>query len=666
MTYVDVYGKPVRLGRKLGTGGEGSVFEIEGQHAYVAKIYHQPAAADKAVKLDLMVKHAPAQVASFAAWPQTTLHRQPGGPTVGLVLPRIDNAYEIHELYSPAHRKSKFPNADWRFLIRVALNCSVAFEALHEAGIVVGDVNQGNLFVTSNALVRLIDCDSFQFSAQDQLFLCPVGVGHFVPPELQSLNLSSVTRTTNHDNFGLAVMLFHLLFMGRHPFSGRYSGQGDMPIEQAISEFRFAYGTNAARFQMAPPPNTITLAQVPRQIALLFERAFVNGSENPQARPTAAEWSQGLKRLEDNIAACPTDPGHYYSNHLTLCPWCKIVDNGGPNLFISVSIGSIIGRSSHFDMDRSWERITEVARPEQYFPLRIPPPTQKIVPRKVEQEKDPNRLIRSGLGWLALICLVISPAGLFNYLIAIFTLPLFAIYGAWWGYLTAKSPRFKIRKARYQALEHARHERDRLLLDRQDQIDQATEAFDDAFDVLRQVKARYANLEAQRIQELNQLQQEAKQRQLDDYLQNCFLSAARIPGIGPGRLAALESYGVDSAFEIQKDLLQLVPGIGPDLTNRLLAWRSQKIREFRYSAARGVPRAILDHVELKHAQARLQLEQQIKHGPAKLNKIRQETSAVITRIDAAIARATLEVKQREADWKECQLPYAKWMRSHTK
>ena len=37
-----------------------------------------------------------------------------------------------------------------------------------------------------------------------------------------------------HDRFGLALVVFHLLFMGRHPFAGRYQHADDMPIEQAI------------------------------------------------------------------------------------------------------------------------------------------------------------------------------------------------------------------------------------------------------------------------------------------------------------------------------------------------------------------------------------------------------------------------------------------------
>lgn len=81
-------------------------------------------------------------------------------------------------------------------------------------------------------------------------------------------------RTQNHDAFGLAVLIFQILFMGRHPFSGQYLGAGDMSLERAIQELRFAYGSGAAARLMRQPPFTPDLATASPQVALLFERSF--------------------------------------------------------------------------------------------------------------------------------------------------------------------------------------------------------------------------------------------------------------------------------------------------------------------------------------------------------------------------------------------------------
>jgi hypothetical protein len=49
--------------------------------------------------------------------------------------------------------------------------------------------------------------------ANGKRFACEVGVETFTPPELQGKNLREVVRTANHDNFGLAIMVFLLLFI---------------------------------------------------------------------------------------------------------------------------------------------------------------------------------------------------------------------------------------------------------------------------------------------------------------------------------------------------------------------------------------------------------------------------------------------------------------------
>lgn len=202
-------------------------------------------------------------------------------------MPRIESHQPIHKLYSPAHRKIDFARADWSFLIHTARNLAAALETIHAAGHVVGDLNQGNIYVSNEATVKLIDCDSIQIQLNGTAYLCEVGVAHFTPPELQNKTFHGVLRRPNHDNFGLAVLSFHLLFMGRHPFAGRYLGMGEMPIEKAILESRFAFSKKAESRQMEPPPNTFPLECASKPIANLFERAFDSQSGYRDSRPTA-------------------------------------------------------------------------------------------------------------------------------------------------------------------------------------------------------------------------------------------------------------------------------------------------------------------------------------------------------------------------------------------
>ncbi len=44
----------LELGKVLGRGGEGAVYELPASRDRVAKIYHQPVSADKAAKIEAM------------------------------------------------------------------------------------------------------------------------------------------------------------------------------------------------------------------------------------------------------------------------------------------------------------------------------------------------------------------------------------------------------------------------------------------------------------------------------------------------------------------------------------------------------------------------------------------------------------------------------------
>jgi DNA-binding helix-hairpin-helix protein with protein kinase domain len=174
MRLYDGRGKPVALGRELGSGGEGAVLEVTHDPGLVAKVYHKAVAPEKVDKLEVMARIASPELLNISAWPTGTLHDKPNGELVGILQPRVANHREIHELYSPAQRKIYFPKADWSFLVHVAINLAAAFETVHHAGHVVGDVNPGGVFVSDRGTVKLIDCDSFQVRQNGRLYYCEV------------------------------------------------------------------------------------------------------------------------------------------------------------------------------------------------------------------------------------------------------------------------------------------------------------------------------------------------------------------------------------------------------------------------------------------------------------------------------------------------------------
>jgi DNA-binding helix-hairpin-helix protein with protein kinase domain len=315
----DHLGNEVRLpSRPFAVGGEGAVFDVVGRPDLVAKLYRKPQSKERCDKLRAMARLCSPALLKFAAWPTATLSNGDPAAVDGIMMPRIVDHREIHHLYSVAQRKKDFPEADWGFLLHTARNCAISFEAVHQHRHVVGDVNQKNVMVSKKGIVALVDCDSFQVAEGSRIFRCPVGVPEYTPPELQGKKFESLDRSSNHDAFGLAVLVFHLLMMGRHPFSGVPLVHADIPIEKAIQGGLYAYARNPTKLK--PPPHVPPVTMLDAGTLDLFERAF--GSTR---RPTATEWRSALDAAMKQLERCKIDPKHSYLTAAGKCPWCQLI-----------------------------------------------------------------------------------------------------------------------------------------------------------------------------------------------------------------------------------------------------------------------------------------------------------------------------------------------------
>ena len=192
-------------------------------------------------------------------------------------MPRVNFAVSepVFKLYNPKDRWRARPGFTWRYLLRTAVNISSAVEAIHAKGYVVGDLNESNLMVAETALVTLVDCDSMQVPQPggNGFFRCPVGKPEYTPPELQGRDFSATDRNAVHDNFGLAVLIFHLLMEGIHPFAGVTQGL-DMSLEERIKRGESPYsGSRLVKPMPIAPPFEI----LPREVQALFLRCFHDG-----------------------------------------------------------------------------------------------------------------------------------------------------------------------------------------------------------------------------------------------------------------------------------------------------------------------------------------------------------------------------------------------------
>lgn len=628
---------PLRLGAMLGKGGEGAVYEVMGRQDTVAKIYLKDVSPERAEKLAAMQSLLTPKLASLTAWPSELL-RTSQGRIAGFLMPNMRSSKDIHALYGPRSRLAEFPQADWRMLVRAALNTARAFAVLHEADCLVADVNHGGIRVAPDATVKLIDCDSFQVRLNAKTFLCEVGVENFTPPELQGVSFRTTLRTTNHDNFGLAVLVFHLLMMGRHPFAGRYRGAEDMPIPKAIGQFRYAYGRDKAATGMEPPPNTPAVSIAGDEIVAFWEQSFGRTGTRPGGRPSAEQWVRVLQKAETAFARCDHHSGHFYLRSTVQCPWCPI-ERIGVALFpfafggIPSAVGGVIS------VDAIWARIGAVRPPGSAPP--IPSPSSR-----------PPSNLASAIGakrgrWLAagvIIGLAVFAGG--TVVAASFWLvwAFVAWVGGTWTSSLGKTDDIRAYADRQRVAKQSYDE-----LAKRWSREASDTAFVERISLLQKLRLEWTDLPALRQRRYTDLLANRVNEARRKFLDKFEIEKAVINGVGPAKKSMLESYGIETAADVTYSAVIQVPGFGPALTKKLVEWRVRAEKRFVFPANGGVDPQLVSDMDRTIQQRKLEIEKSLSEGLASLH----QTAATIISRREALMRSALqaadELGQADAD-----------------
>lgn len=541
------------LGKPIGKGGEGEVYELNDNSHRAIKLYTLDNLLDREAKIIAMVSAGLASSTNLVSFPLDVV-RDKKGSFRGFSMRQITGHKPLFQLYAPGARKQNFPKADYRFLIRTAANIARAIEAVHHAGCVIGDINHSSILVSDQATVALIDADSFQFIRGSNRFLCRVGVQEYTPPELQEQSLSDKERTINHDSFGLAVIIFQLLFMGRHPFSGAYEN-GEITPQKAIKEFRFAY-TNKRRVGMKTPPGAPLLTDFPIEIQNAFDLAF----DPEKKRPNSTQWIALLADFERKLSHCGTNTLHYYSSVAPGCSWCRIEQSAGVTLFlgtIKVSTSSISFSSSF----KQFDDIQLIAYDIRSFIKQSFPQNTLAGSASAKTRNGQNKFI-------AIIAIVLG------------------------GLLTAAAPEAKIFGLIGFAVglfyffnDDSKDNINRILSDIRN-IDNQIQAKIDSWyhssgmnELYKQKNSLLALKDEIQAagQQFSSLLQSIRLHREDvakmQYLERFFIRDASISGIHRNLITVLASYGLETAADIKaKFRLVKVPGIGPERSSALRAW----------------------------------------------------------------------------------------------
>jgi DNA-binding helix-hairpin-helix protein with protein kinase domain len=600
------------LGHRIGGGGEGEVYRLQGAADYCAKIYTKrpitPVQEQKLRALQALYT----SLQSVAALPLSVLYTAPGKRgAIGMVLPYVEGL-DVHDVYHPEGRSRHLPGADLRFLISVAKNIAFVFQQLHRAGIVVGDISEQNVRVLKNATVRLIDCDSFQVSSNGRRFECGVGSILWTPSELQGKSLSGVVRTENHDRFGLAQLIFLLLFCGRYPFAGTPVGNANLDPGQAIARHAFAYDPAPPVRLLSAPRNAPSFGSYPSWIRSLFIRAFGVGAERAGARPTPLEWIEALERLMQNLETCHRLSSHIYWSGLLRCPWCEMVTNVGVDPFPATVCG--IGGAQ--DVHSKWCSEGAFELEKVWF---------QPVPDSTLAEALEHSKLRRRVPWLRKSLLKVEWLRQF-------------LWGADRSQIQAqlKQTETKIRGIERSAEEL--YSRFRLKLEK-------------ARIEAEQAAVLLQNPDMIRKHSVDRVERDARLRALEKHLQSVWIRNLRVQGLGKVKLQTLIDNGVRTVADLRRERLEGLPLIGESMIQRLLDARAHTESAFQFIRSAAVAEKIEAKVASEIHSCTAAVRRQIVGLEANAKSIKQEYARQMHGLQESHQALVLNrmILQREAE-----------------
>jgi len=278
----------IRLANRIDGGGEGDVFELNGDNR-VAKIYKSDKlTANRIKKLELMASLR--ETCRGICWPEQLVYAPDGCP-VGYVMHRAHGHTLAKSVVRPPLLSEKFPNWNKENLVNLCISLLNHMKYLHSLGVLIGDINEGNILVDGDGSdVFIVDTDSFQVGG----FPCPVGRGQFTPRRHQNKDFKSFLRDESDELFAIAIILFMILFTGKHP----YSTQGGESPERNIKNGDFPYPIRKDKGKNVPEgPWAHIWSHLPLKMKELFVKAF-----REEQQVTISQWLDALQSYKFNLS----------------------------------------------------------------------------------------------------------------------------------------------------------------------------------------------------------------------------------------------------------------------------------------------------------------------------------------------------------------------------
>ena len=626
--------------REIGKGGEGYVYELANTPSQVLKVYFEELSRSKIQKLQLMVAMTNPQVDAYSAWPKDIVTDQQGR-YCGFVMRKLSGYVPLHHLFSPMDRKRLFPDKGYNFLVHVARNLATAFYALHSAGLVVGDINEGNILVNAQGMVAFIDCDSFQVKDGSNYHFCEVGVPRYTPPELlDNSSFEKTVRTVNTDSFSMAVLIFQLLFLGRHPFAGKNDSSEDIDEEKAIRNNWFAYSLQNAHNKLLPPVDSFPIKALSDDLIALFHQSFEEG----ETRPSPAKWVAALDAFLKTMVNCTESPIHIYPASFPDCPWCAFKGKRNILYFIDANHAPSLPESTVMDDFINGYQVEKLSFPKikagnQSTDSLTPLPIQN----KYLQYKKYHQLTLVG-GVVATFA-GISFTGLpyMGYLLVLAV-----------GYLLNRFLPWKNR------IEEELERRKRYQEDLQLQLTAGMKLYNNPAGLagyknatarIERLIDRYKNLPQEILEKQKEAEEKVYATQMDAFLSNYAIDSNDIQSLGAVRKAALAEAFITTAADIAKLKTIKVQGIGSKFIQQLEDWQRHLSYGFVYHPDNDLLQKESRAVIIEMAEVRKQLEADIIKTHQEISTSRVNLIGRQSQLKTNIGILQKQCLQAELDYK---------------
>ena len=238
-------GRSNTLGKLVGEGGEGDIYEFKEDGTSYAKIYKKNQLTPmKAKKIEAMVARKD-EFPDNICWPQEILYNSSYKDVkviVGYSMKKAAYKKENGTLGTIEEVIKRIIIGEYQWerkdLVRICYKCSLLFENLHSKNIWMGDVNPRNIMVDEDKEVYFIDTDNYQLSED---FKCIGGTIEFTSPEIleqmkeDDLSYASICRTPIDEYYALAVLYFYILFLTDFP----YNINSNVNVKESILNQRF-------------------------------------------------------------------------------------------------------------------------------------------------------------------------------------------------------------------------------------------------------------------------------------------------------------------------------------------------------------------------------------------------------------------------------------------